>query len=105
MDARGDPLPEQSIVVRSLETNRRWEVWTYVSETVRSDDELHENFAISDLPAGPYEVTINYDDGAYTAGLLVRPGQTNFLVFRGSRGFTIEPTPIPPNLSVPPTPP
>ena len=105
MDAEGDPLPEQSIVVRSLETNRRWEVWTYVSETVRSDDELHENFAISDLPAGPYELTINYHDGTYTAGLLVRPGQTNFLVFRGSRGFTIEPTPIPPNLSVPPTPP
>lgn len=103
MDSQGNLLPEQSIVVRSVQTNQRWEVWTYASETVRSDDELHENFAISDLPGGPYEVTVNYRDGSYTAGLMVRPGQTNFLVFRGNHGFTIEPTPMPPDLSVPPT--
>jgi hypothetical protein len=30
-----------------------------------------------------------------TAWMFVLPGQTNFLVFQGNRGFRIEPTPTP----------
>ncbi|MEW6569031.1 MAG: peptidoglycan DD-metalloendopeptidase family protein [Chloroflexota bacterium] len=102
LDAAGVPLSEHQIVVRSLETGRRWEVWTYAAGLVHSDDEFRENFAISDLPAGPYQVSLEVNRRLYAAELYVYPGQTNYVLFRARRGFTIEPTPTPANLESPP---
>lgn len=101
-DGAGNPLREHAVLVRSLDTQRRWETWTYAAEPVQPDDHLGENFALGDLPAGPYEVTITYQSRTYNASLFVYPGQTNFLVFRGVRGFTVEPTPTPSDFFLPP---
>jgi murein DD-endopeptidase MepM/ murein hydrolase activator NlpD len=92
MDTIGRPLAEQLVQIRSLETNKRWEVWAYALDTVHSDDGYGENFVISDLPAGPYEVEVDYAGHPYTAQLLLKPGQTNFLTFRGRSGFQLEST-------------
>jgi murein DD-endopeptidase MepM/ murein hydrolase activator NlpD len=102
MDAGGRPLMEHPVVVRSLETGRRWEGWTYAAQSVNGDDVLDENFALADLPAGPYEISILYFRRAYTASLWLRPGQTNLFEFRGWRGYTVEPTPQPADLTRPP---
>ncbi len=69
---------------------------------MNEDSTYHENFAISDLPAGPYQVQVAPTGRAYTTSLYVYPGQTNYLVFRTRRGFVIEPTPTAPSFSAPP---
>lgn len=102
VDAAGVPLADHEIVVLSLETGRRWQVWTYAATSIQSDDELRENFVISDLPAGPYQVSVEVNRRLYVTELYVYPGQTNYLIFRERRGFTVEPTPTPANLNFPP---
>ncbi len=104
MDSSGRPLAEQLVQIRSLETDKRWEVWSYALDTVHSDDGYGENFVISDLPAGPYEVRVDYAGHAYTAQLLLVPGRTNFLTFRGRSGFQLEATAEPARAASPPYP-
>ena len=94
LDNRGRPLPEQVVKVTSVDTGQEWEVWTYALGTVVSDSVYNENFVLGDLPAGPYQVDIEFGR-RQTAWLFVLPGQTNFLVFRGDSGFRIEPSPTP----------
>ena len=100
----GGDLREQLIQIRSLETGQRWDVWTYAEGTVHPDDYYNENFVISDLPAGPYEVRIDFVGRPFTAQFLLLPGRVNFLTFHGRDGFVIEPTPTPVDLTHPPSP-
>ncbi len=102
VDAAGVPLADHQVVVRSLETGRRWEVWTYAATSIHPDDELRENFVISDLPAGPYQVSLEVKRRLYVTELYVYAGQTNYVAFRERRGFTVEPTPTPADLNLPP---
>lgn len=85
-----NPLAEQLVQIKSVETEQLWEVWTYALGTVNADDTYQENFVISDLPAGPYEVKINYLGRTYTAFLFVRAGETNLISFHGRQGLTVE---------------
>ena len=100
----GRDLREQLVQIRSLETDQRWDVWTYAEGTVHPDDYYNENFVISDLPAGPYEVRIDFVGRPFTAQFLLLPGRVNFLTFHGRTGFVIEPTPTPVDLTHPPSP-
>jgi murein DD-endopeptidase MepM/ murein hydrolase activator NlpD len=102
LDTTGRPLPEQLIQIQSIDTGKQWETWTYALGTVHSDDAYGEDFAISDLPAGPYQVEIDFAGRPYTAQLLVKPGQTNLLTFRGRAGFKIEPPTEPTPGAMPP---
>ena len=98
----GGDLHEQLIQIRSLETNQRWDVWTYAEGTVNPDDYYNENFVIGDLPAGPYEVRIDFVGRPFTAQFLLLPGRVNFLTFNGRSGFVFKPTPTPVDLTHPP---
>jgi hypothetical protein len=100
----GGDLREQLVQIRSLETDQRWDVWTYEEGTVHPDDYYNENFVISDLPAGPYEIRIDFVGRSFTAQFLLLPGRVNFLTFHGRTGFVIEPTPTPVDLTHPPSP-
>jgi murein DD-endopeptidase MepM/ murein hydrolase activator NlpD len=102
LDTSGHPLAEQLIQIQSLDTRKRWEAWSYALSTVHADDVYDEDFVISDLPAGPYQVEIDFLGRPYTAQLLVRPGQTNLLTFRGRAGFKIESPPVSTPGAVPP---
>ncbi len=86
----GGDLSEHLIQIRSVESGRVWDVWTYALGTVVPDEIYQENFVISDLPAGPYEVTIQFLGKNYVMHLLVKAGQTNFIRFYGRRGFAAE---------------
>jgi murein DD-endopeptidase MepM/ murein hydrolase activator NlpD len=101
-DTQGRTLYEREIHIRSLETDQSWVVWSYAEGTVHPDAYYGENFVISDLPAGPYEVRMDYVGRSYYAQLYLKPGQTNFLRFQGRNGFTIEPGPASPNYASPP---
>lgn len=90
-DTSGRPLYEYLIQIRSLETEKKSQVWTYAEGSVFADEVYCENFAISDLPGGPYEIKIHYLGRAYTAQMYILPGQTNYFHFHGRKGFEIEP--------------
>jgi murein DD-endopeptidase MepM/ murein hydrolase activator NlpD len=83
----GMPLHEHLIEITNLETERRWNVWTYVQTVVNEDDYYAENFVISDLPAGPYEIRIFYYGVQFRTQLFLYPGQTNEINFKGWSGF------------------
>jgi murein DD-endopeptidase MepM/ murein hydrolase activator NlpD len=92
----GRLLLEQLLQITSLETGQRWNVWSYADEaTLHPDSYYNENFAISDLPAGPYEVQINFAGRAYTAQFYLEPGLVNYIEFHGRNGFDVSATPSP----------
>jgi murein DD-endopeptidase MepM/ murein hydrolase activator NlpD len=102
LDTYGRLLPEQMVQIRSITTGERWDVWTYAKETIHPDEYYGENFVISDLPAGPYEVRVDFVGRAFTMQTYLNAGQTNFVTFRGRHGFIPEATPMSPDLSRPP---
>lgn len=102
LDTGGNQLPEKLIQIRSIETDNEWEVWTYTNVTIHSDPTYNENFVISDLPAGPYEITIDFIGRSFIAEMFLHPGQTNFFIFTGRNGFAVYPTPTPPDFTSPP---
>ncbi len=99
----GRPLEEQLVQIYSLETGQRWDVWTYATGTVHPDEFYAENFVISDLPTGPYEIRIDFAGHPMTAQFWLDPGKTNYFTFKGRQGFIVQPTPAPVNLASPPS--
>jgi hypothetical protein len=92
----GRLLLEQLLQITSLETGQRWDVWSYADEaTLHPDGYYNENFAISDLPAGPYEVQINFAGRTYAAQFYLEPGLVNYIEFHGRNGFNVAATPSP----------
>jgi murein DD-endopeptidase MepM/ murein hydrolase activator NlpD len=95
LNSSGLPVYEHPVHVKSVDTGQEWTVLSYAQGTVNPDSPYNENFVLGDLPAGPYEVSIEYVGRLHTAWLFLVPGQTNFVVFKGREGFKIEPTPTP----------
>lgn len=85
-------LEEYPVRVVNLDTKIEREIWTYAKDTVHPDRFYDENFVMGDLPAGPYEVYINYVGHKFAAQFYLWPGQTNTVTFRGRDGFEIDPT-------------
>ncbi len=93
LDSWGRPLAEVRIEIESLESGRIRDVYTYANETVHPDDVYQENFVISDLPAGPYELRFDYLGKRHQMQLYIDPGVTSLVTFRGRRGFLGETEP------------
>ncbi len=57
------------------------ETTTYADDTVSSDSQLNENFAVSDLPGGYYTIVVKADNGAlrYRNTIYVRAGKVTFV--------------------------
>lgn len=83
----GSPLYSMSVYVRNLTTRQLWEVRTYGPKNVRSDDYWQENMVISDLPAGPYEITFEYGKVPYRVDLNIHAGVVSYFTFRQGRGI------------------
>lgn len=96
MDSWGRPLAEVRLEIESLETGTVRDVYTYANETIHPDDVYNENFVISDLPGGPYEIRFDYAGKRHWMQLMVDPGVTNLVSFRGWRGFVGELEPASP---------
>jgi len=78
-DAGGNPVMGHRLVVRSETINR--EVFTYGSERVNIDPVWQENFTVSDLPAGDYEIVMLDSGGrvAYRNVVNVEAYKTTFI--------------------------
>ena len=95
LNTAGLPLYQRPVHVKSVDTGQEWTVMSYAADTVNADEVEQENFVLGDLPAGPYEISVEFVGRTYTAWLFLLPGQTNFIVFQGRQGFKVEPTPTP----------
>ena len=95
-NTNGSLLDKQDVYVRNRETNQKWTVRSYGDQTVNSDDYYRENVVLSDLPAGQYEVQIDYlDADPQVLQVEIHPGAVSYFKFRGKLNF---------NTSLPPTP-
>jgi murein DD-endopeptidase MepM/ murein hydrolase activator NlpD len=89
---RDDSTPLYSILVDvlNLDTGQKWQVKTYGPKNVRSDDYYQENLVLSDLPAGPYEVTFTYSDKDYTVDITIHPGACSFFSFKQGKPISTQ---------------
>ena len=78
-DPSSAPIYARRLVARS-DTLRR-EVYTYGGDEVNSDAVWRENFTVSDLPAGDYELVALKENGAigFRETVTVAPGSTTFV--------------------------
>ena len=95
MNTNGSELNEQDVTVRNLETRQRWVVRSYGTMAVNPDPYYGENLVLSDLPAGRYEIIVEYDEEEYTQEIEIRPGAVSYFTFRGKLYFEtgLPPTP------------
>ncbi len=99
-----DGSPVQSAVVTLLQNGRVVDTtFTYIAPKVPSsnfhqvdgDDQWHENFAIGDVPAGQYDVTVQVGGLRLTRQVDVQDGTTAFADF-GTVSAAPEPPPFTP---------
>ncbi len=86
VDAARQPLEGVLITIhRAEQPDRYWrETWTYTGvrrERLNSDTRWHENWTLSDLPAGEYILRLRVGDRLYTRRVSVGDGQTVFVQF------------------------
>ena len=94
-NSNGSYLTGQGVTVTNRHTGRRWTIFSYGGTTVGSDSYYNENMALSDLPAGEYEVNIDYLDNNYFFITQIHPGAVTYFSFRGADGFDAGPPATP----------
>lgn len=94
MATNGLLLEHHTVIIRSYQNQQSWTVKSYGGISTNSDPYYLENMVIGDLPAGDYEVWVDYLGRTYDLDIQIQPGLVTFFSFRGSRGFnTFIPTP------------
>jgi hypothetical protein len=96
MDTRARLLDNYLIAIHSLESGQIWRAKTYDSSgALNLDPYYRENFVVSDLPAGRYEVRFSYGGRLQTLPVTIHPGRVTYFSFQGWKGFNTEPPPLP----------
>jgi murein DD-endopeptidase MepM/ murein hydrolase activator NlpD len=106
-NTNGSYLTNQILNVTNRKTKQNWQISSYGGTTVRSDDYYNENMVLSDLPAGEYEIDMDYLGNNYFLITEIHPGAVTYFSFRGTNGFKTDPpaTPSPDDfLFITPTP-
>ena len=95
MNTGGRKVEGQLVVVQTPNREQFWRANSYHRGNVNSDPYYQENLVVSDLPAGRYEIMINYLSRIYRQEINIQPGLVTYFSFRGRNGFTTEPPPRP----------
>lgn len=95
MNTGGRKVQGQLVIVRPPEGEQFWRANSYYGGNINSDSYYQENLVISDLPAGRYEIQINYLSRIYRREIDIYPGLVTYFTFRGRSGFTYEAPPLP----------
>ena len=89
-DPKGEPVRNFKVQVYSFTSGRMRNVRTYGEKVVNSDTYYQENVALSDLPAGWYELRIIYDGNEYRKQIEIFPGQISYFSFNTKDGYSLE---------------
>lgn len=90
-DDFGYLIQTQKIYLKSLVSEATYEILSYVQvDHIYSDGYFNENFALGDIPAGKYQISMLYRNKWYRSEITISPGTINFVYFNGKNGFTQE---------------
>ena len=101
VDSRGRMIPNVLITVEATNGSGLTRRQRTYHPSIRSDDVWRENFAIGDLPAGRYRLTMDIGGTLLERFVTVQPGQTSFEI--AATNFVYVPptvTPLPPVTAV-----
>lgn len=81
-------LKNRLLEITNLDTGQKWTSYTYASEfKLLPDDYYNENFVLSDLPAGRYEIAIPFLSVWRRVEVEVKSGAVTYFHFMGSNGY------------------
>lgn len=86
-DNYGSFLAGREIRVKSLTSDKSWKIYTYASQIMNNDAYYNENLALSDLPAGKYEITFQNNFKYNKLTLTISPGAVTFITYSPKDGF------------------
>jgi murein DD-endopeptidase MepM/ murein hydrolase activator NlpD len=95
MNTGGRRVEGQLVIVRPIGSEHYWRANSYHFGYIYPDDYYQENLVVSDLPAGKYEIAINYLSRIYRREIEIYPGLVTYFSFRGRSGFTSEAPALP----------
>jgi murein DD-endopeptidase MepM/ murein hydrolase activator NlpD len=95
MDEKGNLLERKEVTVTSIDTYQVWLVMTYGPKSINSDPYYQENVVMGDLPAGKYQLDIDYGDKKHSKVIEIVPGAVSYFTFRGEEGYTLDLPPTP----------
>jgi murein DD-endopeptidase MepM/ murein hydrolase activator NlpD len=95
MNTGGRKVEGQLVIVRPIGSENYWRANSYNYGYINPDDYYQENLVVSDLPAGKYEIAINYLSRIYRREIEIYPGLVMYFSFRGRSGFTSEAPALP----------
>lgn len=87
-------LKRLKVLIRSLDTGKRYWVATYGEGPVNSDPYYGENLVIGDLPAGWYRILIPGETSQHL-DIEILPGRVSFFRYKRGSGFSTD-LPVPP---------
>ncbi len=88
MTTWGEPVFGQTVRVTNLDTRQVWRIQSYNTfKNINRDPYYNENLVLSDLPAGNYELSIDYVGRTLRTSMRVEAGAVSFFTFYGFRGF------------------
>ncbi len=95
-DTKGEnPLHYYPVDVYSETTRRLYSMRTYGGGVTNPDPYFNENFVLSDLPAGLYKITLNFEGKNVQFWVNIYAGQITYFTFQGANGFTLSTPPTP----------
>ena len=95
LNTNGSMLNQQDVIVRNKETSQKWTVRSYGEQSINSDPYYQENLVLSDLPAGNYEIIVDYLEERFTETIEIHPGAVSYFTFRGKLYFNTSQPPSP----------
>lgn len=95
MNTGGRKVEGQLVIVQPLDREEFYRANSYHYGHINPDDYYQENLVVSDLPAGRYEIAINYLSRIYRREIEIYPGLVTYFSFRGRSGFTSEAPTLP----------
>lgn len=87
LNTNGSLLTLQDVTVHNKDTDQKWKVSSYGDQAINSDPFYDENLVLSDLPAGKYEIIIDYLEERYIKEIEIHPGAVSYFTFRGKLYF------------------
>jgi murein DD-endopeptidase MepM/ murein hydrolase activator NlpD len=84
------PIPNLEIYITSLDEDSPYSIVAYSYSSafqIYPDDYYGENFVVSDLPAGRYEIAIPYVSSVLRAEVIIHSGTVTYFSLHGYRGF------------------
>jgi murein DD-endopeptidase MepM/ murein hydrolase activator NlpD len=95
LDTSGQVYRGEVVSIKSRDSGQVWKAIPYAEGPVNRDQYYRENLVVSDLPAGLYDVSINYGSGFYNLTFEIFPGRVTYFTFRGHNGFSLDSPPKP----------